>query len=155
MKPGIIIGLFMLLCSAVLGQVIVNADGTHSIQHGPHIINPNGTISVQHGPHIIHSDGTVSVDHGSGIINPNGSISKKQELLNDDTTAPILHTEETPRFSSTVTELNNQKFFFNLRLGSAADRLDRLDAERKSRKEDRKLKKKLIRLWQSVTPHGD
>ena len=148
MKTGITIGMFMLLCSQAIGQVIVNADGTHSIQHGPHIINPNGTISVQHGPHIIHPDGTISVTHGSTIVNSNGSISTKQEQLIDDGMA-------TPHSTQAITVSNNQKFTFKLRLGSIADRLDRLDSERKARKEDRKLKRKLIRLWHSVTPSVD
>lgn len=156
LKTGVIIGLFMLLCGQALGQVVVNADGTHSIQHGPHIINPNGTISVQHGPHIIHSDGAISVQHGPHTIQPNGtlSVSHGLNIINSDGSNSIKH-EETPQSSSTITVSNNRKFIFSLHLGSAADRLERLDVERKTRKEDRILKNKLIRLWQSVTPPSD
>lgn len=151
MKKGFIIGLAMMLCSPVLGQVIINADGTHSIQHGPHIINPNGTISVQHGPHIIHPDGSISVTHGSTIVNPNGSTSTKQELLSDDSTIPK-HPVGEPENSSTITVSNHQKFHFNLRLGSAADRLDRLDAKREARRENRKLRRSLLKLRHILTP---
>jgi hypothetical protein len=123
MKIGISIGAFMLLCSQALGQVVVNADGTHSIQHGPHIINPNGTISVQHGPHIIHPDGKISVVHGSTIINSTGDLSLKKDLLSDSNTYRTYRIGEPPN-PSTITVSKTQKLFFNLRLGSPADRLD-------------------------------
>lgn len=150
MKIGISIGAFMLLCSQALGQVVVNADGTHSIQHGPHIINPNGTISVQHGPHIIQSDGTISTTHGSTIVNPPESVSSKQELLNANQTGQTHLAGEKLHAQS-----KNQGAVFKLRLGSAADRLDRFDEERKTRKEERRLKKILKRLWQNVLPQHD
>lgn len=150
MKTGITVGLFILLCSNALGQVVINADGTHSIQHGPHIINPNGTISVQHGPHIVHSDGTISTTHGSTIVNPTESVLPKQELLNANQTGQTHLAGEKPHAQS-----NNQGAIFKPRLGSAADRLDRFDEERKTRKEERRLKKILKRLWQNVLPQHD
>ncbi len=147
MKTGIIIGLLTLFCSQAFGQVIINTDGTHSVQHGPHIIHSNGTVSVQHGPHIIHPNGTISVQHGQHIIQPDGSVA----VVHGPT---IIHSDpknaETlgeTHDSSTITVSDNWKSFFNLRLGSPADRLDQIDAHRKSQKENEKHKRKLRKLF--------
>lgn len=56
-------------------QVIVNADGTHSVQYGNVIVNPNGTHSLIYGNVQIHSDGTHSIKQGNSIVNSNGTHS--------------------------------------------------------------------------------
>lgn len=61
------------LASAELSeaQVIVNPDGTHSVQHGNIIVNPDGTHSVQHGNILVNPDGThsiIPITSGSGNL---------------------------------------------------------------------------------------
>lgn len=120
----------------------MNADGTHSIQSGSHIINPNGTISVQHGPHIINSDGSVSVQHGSVIVNANGNHSTVQGLPEKDDSKDSRN-QSFELLSNQQQE--NQQFYFQSRMMGAADRLDRVDAERKARKQEKQLKKERSR----------
>jgi len=142
MKKVFAIFLFVLFCAKVQGQIIVNADGTHSIQHGLHIINPNGTVSVQHGPHIINSDGSVSVQHGSVIVHANGSHSTVQGLPEkDDSKDYRNHSFEL----LSNKQQKNQQLHFKARMMGAAARLDRVDAERKARKQEKQLKKKRLR----------
>lgn len=56
-------------------EVIVNPDGTHSIQTGSVIVNPDGTHSTVHGNVIVNPNGTHSIKAGSIIVNPNGTHS--------------------------------------------------------------------------------
>ncbi|TCK85090.1 hypothetical protein [Albibacterium bauzanense] len=141
MKKVFAISLFVFFFVNVQGQIVVNADGTHSIQHGPHIINPNGTISVQHGPHIINSDGSVSVKHGSVIVNTNGSHSTILGSERDDSN----HSLELLSNKDAEKQQKSHQFYFQSRMMGTAARLDRFDAERKIRKEEKKLKKQRLR----------
>jgi len=145
MKKVFAIGLFVFFCAKVQGQIIVNADGTHSIQHGLHIINPNGTVSVQHGPHIINSDGSVSVQHGSVIVHANGSHSTAQGLLEkDDSKDHRNNSFELLSDQQRNKQQKNQQFYFKGRMAGAAAKLDRVDAQRKARKQEKQLKKKRL-----------
>jgi len=127
MKKVFAICLFVLVCAKVQGQIIVNADGTHSIQHGSHIINPNGTISVQ---------------HGSVIVNTNGGHSTIQGLPGKD------DSKDLPNHSLELLsnkQQKNQQLYFKSRMAGAAARLDKVDTERKARKQEKQLKKKRLR----------
>lgn len=146
MKKVFAISLFVFFCAEVQGQIIVNADGTHSIQSGSHIINPNGTVSVQHGPHIINSDGSVSVIHNSVIVNNNGSHStilspaKKDDNKDDSNSSfGLLFNQKRDK------QQKKQQFHFKSRMLGAAARLDKFDAERKARKQERQLKRERLR----------
>lgn len=146
MKKVFVISLFIFFYVHVQGQIIVNADGTHSIQHGPHIINPNGTVSVQHGPHIINSDGSVSVKHGSVIVNTNGSHSTVLgQPEKDDNKDNRNHSLELLSNENTKKQQKSHQFYFQSRMMGTAARLDRFDAERKVRKQEKKLKKERSR----------
>lgn len=82
-KYQLVIGLAMLAVTSYGQKVIVNPDGTHSIQTGSVIVNPNGTHSTVHGSGtnsvIVNPNGTHSVRVGSVIVNPNGSHTVVQD----------------------------------------------------------------------------
>ena len=59
----------------VIGQIVVNPDGTHSVVVGNVAVNPNGTHSVIVGGVAVNSDGTHSTAVGNVIVNPNGTHS--------------------------------------------------------------------------------
>lgn len=76
MKKLLLLAMFISLTVTALAQgVILNNDGTISIQTGSTIINSNGSLSTIQGSFIVNSDGTQSIIAGSSVINPNGSTS--------------------------------------------------------------------------------
>ncbi|MGK9117307.1 hypothetical protein [Olivibacter jilunii] len=68
-------GLTLLTLSSFAQGVIVNQDGTISIQNGSTIISSNGSVSTVHGSIIVNADGSHSVIAGSSVINANGTVS--------------------------------------------------------------------------------
>lgn len=107
MKKLYLLALSISLTTKVFAQgVIVNQDGTISIQTGSTIVNSNGSISTVHGSIVVNSDGTHSIIAGSSIINSNGSISTiSSPLLSDkpDET-PIAQTTYLVEESSTISK---------------------------------------------------
>lgn len=134
MKKIFAVSLFLFFCVKGYGQIIVNADGTHSILTGSHIINSNGTVSVQHGSHIVNSDGTVSVQHGSVIVNTNGRhsiiLGPPKEDNNNQPLDPLTNNKQR----------KNQQLYFKGRMNDITSGLDRFDVKRKAKKEERRKK---------------
>lgn len=144
MKQVFALGLFLFICAQSQAQIIVNSDGTHSIQHGMHAVNSDGTVSVIHGPHLIHSNGTVSVIHGSTIINPDGSIGiRHDKALNDNAavTNDFFNKKNSKESISKTKFQKKQEVLYRGRMINLSSHFDRLDDQRKSNKEEKKLEK--------------
>lgn len=116
MKKIHLLILFISLTTTVFAQgVIVNQDGTISIQTGSTIVNSNGSVSTVHGSIIVNSDGTHSIVAGSSIINANGSTSTiTSPLLTDKPDEnPVICkedlTQEFPAISKRSTKINRYR----------------------------------------------
>lgn len=109
-----------LLGSPVYAQVIVNPDGTHSVQHGSVIVNSDGSHSVKHGSVLVNPNGSHSVIHeqengNATIINPDGSHSIKMGsvLVDPDGSHTILPGDgkNAPVYSQPRKRSRNRRWF--------------------------------------------
>lgn len=131
MKQLLVFGALIFTCSVLCGQIIVNADGTHSIVAGLHTHNSDGTVSVIHGNHLIHQNGSVSVIPGSPIIDQN------------DKTSVLSRADQAP---STIIFWRKQKNQSAMATASSAfernrRQLEKLDAKKKTKNQQKRLKK--------------
>lgn len=131
MKQLLIFCVLILSVVVLKAQIIVNPDGTHGIVAGQHVHNSDGTLSVIHGNHLIHQSGGISVIHGSHIIGQNGRTS----FLTSSN-------ESMPDIFSSDNRKNHSRSMLNLTFKRNVQQIDKLDAQRKARKQERRLKRK-------------
>lgn len=125
--------IFVLIFSVFVlrAQIIINPDGTHGIIAGQHVHNSDGTLSVIHGNHLIHQSGKISVIYGSHIADQNGRISSLTNA--NEPMSDIFSSNDGKRRSK---EARNLAFKRN------AQQIDKLDAQKKTRRQERRLKGK-------------
>lgn len=118
----------LLACSAsAQAQVIVNPDGTHSVAMGNIIVNSDGTHSVRMGDVIVNPNGTHSVISGNVLVTPDGKH------------VPFFDTGQKEADHKAAARDDNR-----YRYGAMTQRslwLKRMDALKKQRREERKLRK--------------
>lgn len=98
----LLFGLVFFYISSFAQGVIINQNGTISVQTGSTIINSNGSISTVHGSIIVNSDGSHAVIAGSSVINANGTIST--------IASPLLTEKDDDHPFSDTKELTQQRF---------------------------------------------
>lgn len=144
MKKVFAFGLFLFFCAKSQAQIIVNSDGSHSIQHGMHAVNSDGTVSAIHGPHLIHQNGTVSVIHSPNIINSDGTspLQYDNSLFNDNVAVAneFFIKEESKDYKSASIFLKKQQVLYRGRMINLSFQLDKIDDQRKSKRKKKSLK---------------
>lgn len=158
MKKVFAIGLFLFICAQLQAQIIINSDGTHSVQHGMHAVNLDGTISAIHGNHLIHSNGTISVIHGSTIVNPNGTVGVQHGIALNDNVAMVngfFNKKGSKESISNTKFQNKQQVLFRGRMINLSFHLDKADDQEKSKKEEKRKVKEDAKMLKKLKRKAD